>query len=291
VRCREEAALWHALRRYIESHPGLGDGDALAIHRELVGFVSAEREAGRLRLTPEAPTPLGWKLRHCLDVGVLALVLAGGFVLLPLLALPLLVFALLLRRAEKADPVITPRPSLEREALLAGREDWWITNPFSAVGSIKPGLLRRLVIYGVLTLVGLTSRVLYTRGRLARVSSIHFARWVYLEGGQRVLFASNYDGSLGSYMDEFINRVAFGLNGAFSNGIGYPRTNWLVLDGARDEQRFKDFLRRHELETQVWYQAVPGLTTVDLRRNHALREGLESAKLSRRQAEAWLALL
>ena len=78
-----------------------------------------------------------------------------------------------------------------------------------------------------------------------------------------MIFASNYDGSLESYMDDFINKVAFGLNVVFSNGIGYPRTNWLLLDGAKDEQKFKDFLRRHQMPTQVWYNACPGLTALD----------------------------
>ena len=73
------------------------------------------------------------------------------------------------------------------------------------------------------------ARHLYTRGRLARVRTIHFARWVFLDGRKRVVFCSNYDGSLESYMDDFINKVGFGLNVVFSNGIGYPRTNWLVL--------------------------------------------------------------
>jgi len=40
-------------------------------------------------------------------------------------------------------------------------------------------------------------------------------------------YASNYDGSLDSYMDDFINKVAYGLNLVFSNGIGYPRTSFL----------------------------------------------------------------
>ena len=50
------------------------------------------------------------------------------------------------------------------------------------------------------------------------------------------MFASSYDGSLESYMDDFIDKVAWGLNAAFSNGVGYPKTNWLVADGATDEQ-------------------------------------------------------
>ena len=57
----------------------------------------------------------------------------------------------------------------------------------------------------------------------------------------------------------------------FSNGIGYPRTNWLVLDGCDDEQKYKKFLRRHTFPTQVWYKAYPGLTAIDLERNTRIR--------------------
>ena len=46
-----------------------------------------------------------------------------------------------------------------------------------------------------------------------------------------------------SYMDDFIDKVAFGLNAVFSNGVDYPQTNWLLLDGAKDELAFKDLLR------------------------------------------------
>ena len=34
----------------------------------------------------------------------------------------------------------------------------------------------------------------------------------------RVAFLSTYDGSLESYMDDFIDKVAWGLNAIFSNG-------------------------------------------------------------------------
>ncbi len=120
----------------------------------------------------------------------------------------------------------------------------------------------------------------YTRGGLARIRTIHFARWVFLDDRQRIVFFSNYDGSLESYMDDFINKVGFGLNVVFSNGIGYPRTNWLVLDGCSDERKFKEFLRRHQMPTQVWYKAYPGLTAVDLERNIRIRQGLESSSMS-----------
>ena len=50
-------------------------------------------------------------------------------------------------------------------------------------------------------------------------------------------------------MDDFIDRVAWGVNPVFSNGVGYPPTRWLVRGGARDEPRYKLYLRRHQLPT------------------------------------------
>jgi hypothetical protein len=92
-------------------------------------------------------------------------------------------------------------------------------------------------------------------------------------------------------MDDFINKVAWGLNLVFSNGIGWPRTDWLILRGARIEQKFKPYQRRHQLPTQVWYKAYPGLGLVDLARNQRIREGLQAGAMSEAQALQWLRLL
>jgi hypothetical protein len=142
----------------------------------------------------------------------------------------------------------------------------------------------------VLMAIDYTARHIFNRGRLGRVTTIHFARWVFLDDRRRVIFISNYDGALESYMDDFINKVAFGLNVVFSNGIGYPRTDWLLLEGAKDEQRFKDFLRRHQMPTQAWYNAHPGLTALDRRRNALIREGLEKSSMTDSEVREWLQL-
>ena len=95
-----------------------------------------------------------------------------------------------------------------------------------------------------------------------------------------MLFLSNYDGSLEAYMDDFINKVGWGLNLVFSNGVGYPRTHWLVQDGSKSEQQFKYTLRRHQLPTEVWYKAYPGLTAFDLARNARIRKGIERKSMT-----------
>jgi len=123
------------------------------------------------------------------------------------------------------------------------------------------------------------------------VRTIHFARWVFIDERQRIIFLSNYDGSLESYMDDFINKVGFGLNLVFSNGIGYPRASFLVGGGSSDERKFKEYLRRHQIPTQVWYKAYPGLTAADLERNLRIRQGLEATALAEPEAREWVALL
>ena len=132
------------------------------------------------------------------------------------------------------------------------------------------------------------ARHVYTTGHLARIRTIHFARWVLLDGGRTAFFASNYDGSHQAYMDDFINKVWWGLNIVFSNGLGYPRTRWLFLDGARNELRFKDTNRRHQIATQVWYKAYPGLTAVDLARNTRVRHAFQQAAMTDDEIRAWL---
>jgi hypothetical protein len=176
-------------------------------------------------------------------------------------------------------------------AELAVLEDHDVSNQFSAIGSLKPGRVRLATTMLVLLVIDYAARHVYTRGGLARVRTIHFARWVYLNNRERILFLSNYDGSHEGYMDDFINKVGFGLNVVFSNGIDYPRTNWLLLDGCADERKFKNYQRRHQIPTQVWYKAYPGLTAVDLERNVRIRQGLDSPSLGDHEAREWVALL
>jgi hypothetical protein len=285
---REEETLRQSIEKFIqENSASLSGLPPRQVRDTLKRFVTSEQQSGRITLTPMAPTPLGWRVRnflHLFGVPVLLLILS------PFLLLYLPFFLVQLRLHERSDPEITPRVDPAHANTLASLEDHDVTNQFSAMGSLKPGLFRRLTITFVLGVIDYTARHIFNRGRLARVTTIHFARWVFLDGKKRVIFASNYDGSLESYMDDFINKVGFGLNVVFSNGIGYPRTNWLVLDGAKDEQKFKEFLRRHQVPTQVWYNANPGLTALDRKRNTLMREGLDRSNMTDSEIQEWLQL-
>jgi hypothetical protein len=285
---REEDALRLALESHLHAKArSFGEMRPGEVHAELRAFMQAELGAGRLTLTPAPATPIGWRLRnaaHFVGVPLILLLLS------PLLLVYLPIFLFQLRRREKSDPEIAPRVEAGYEEQLARIEDFDVTNQFTAMGSVKPGIFRRWTLAFFLWVLDWTTRHIYIRGQLARVGTIHFARWVFINQGRRLLFASNYDGSLETYMDDFINKVGWGLNLVFSNGIGYPTARWLVLDGSKDEQKFKNFLRRHELPTNVWYKAYPGLTAFDLKRNTLIREGIERKSLSEAELAQWVAL-
>jgi hypothetical protein len=278
---RQEADLHAALRAHL---PAEAAGSATALRAHLI---EAVRRDGRAP-APMPPTPPVWLALHILYLIAAALVLIA---FLPVAVIGAVPYLLYLRHRETVDPPITPRPDPAHVAALAAREDHLIGNQFSAFGSVKPGRFRLWTLIFVLWLVNLSTRFIYVRGRLARVGTIHFARWVFMDDKRRLLFASNYDGSLDSYMDDFIDKVAFGLNLVFSNGIGYPRARFLVLDGASDEQAFKNYIRRHQLATEVWYKAYPDLSAADLAHNRRIREGFERTSMTETEARAWLALL
>ncbi len=281
LQVHEEAALHVALKRYLQE-----EGTDSPSPRTLRGRLHVRVARDGPALTPLAAPSVAdttGELLHAL-CGIAVILLATPFALL---AAPFYVLAL--RRREMQDPAITPRPAEDHVRALSVIEDHDVTNQFSAFGNVKPGRFRLWSLIVILWVVSLTTRHLYIRGHLARVGSIHFARWVFLDGRRRLFFGSNYDGSLDSYMDDFINKVAFGLNLVFSNGIGYPRTRFLVLGGAKDEQGFKNYIRRHQLPTEVWYKAYPGLTAFDLARNTRIRQGLEGSGGSDADIRQWLA--
>ena len=198
VQAREEAVLHQALETELAKAAAEGVTRPEALHAHLRARVLQHGPA----LTPEAPTPMLWLLGHIAEflIGALILLIAA-----PILLLTSPLWLWILRRHETRDPEIATPFDRPRRRTIAQAEDHDVTNPFTAIGAIKPGLFRITVVRAVLWLLNFGNHQIYKRGRLARVGTIHFARWVVIDQGRRVLFCSNYDGSLESYMDDFIN--------------------------------------------------------------------------------------
>jgi hypothetical protein len=290
VQAQQELALHRMLReQLVQIQQSSVSNDPTVIHRELQTRVNKAIADGELILSAPPKTPLGWRIRNLLDLVLVLLIL---ILLTPLMLILAPFYLFILRRKEKTDPEILFRPDPKLVERLTSLEDHLVTNQFSAFGDVKPGPFRRYTIIAVLFLLNFAARHIFNKGYLTRVQTIHFAHWIFLDDKRRVLFFSNYDGSHESYMDDFINKVAWGLNLVFSNGIAYPRSRWLVKGGAEYESRFKNHLRRHQLCTDVWYKAYPDATAIELARNTKIRQGLEkTAFRDAREIREWLSLI
>jgi len=262
--------------------------EPLSIHRQLREFVAQETANLRLRLSPPKRTPAVFWLSNCWHLISLPLIL---ILMSPIMLLAAPCYFIYLRSLEESDLENTLRPEKDHLRAIMDQEDIDVTNHFNVFGQIKPGLFRSYTVRALLWVLDYASRHIYRCGFLTRIQTIHFARWVLLDDNKRIYFASNYDGSADSYMDDFINKVAWGLNLVFSNGVGYPRSRWLIKGGAEHESNYKKTLRRNQFPSESWYKAYPGLTAVDLARNSRIRKGLERKNLNQREAANWVRLL
>jgi hypothetical protein len=161
-------------------------------------------------------------------------------------------------------------------------------NHMVSITIVKPGRLRRASLWAVLALINLLARAVFTHGLLGDIPSIHFAHWSMIDGGRRLLFLSNFDGSWENYLDDFIDKAHKGLTGVWGNTGGFPRTYFLFWGGATDGPRFKAYARDSMTATNAWYSAYNSLTVQGIDRNSCIREGLPAGKPS---PETWLQYL
>lgn len=276
-----------------------GGGTSPAEVRQAIQHFVRGQEDLAWAMQPEPPLPLAWRLRDGLHrISGLALGLLVGLLVLPFVPL----FLVLLRHSEinAPHPRMDPHFRLSQfdRRHLAKDEDFFIQNQFSVLGFIKPGLFRYATLRTLLAVADFVVHHFFREGDLGTVrllnlhgvDTIHFANWIVVDQGRRVLFMSNYDFNLEDYMNDFINKVAWGLNLIFGHGFNYPRTNWMVFGGARDEQVYKAVLRKYQICTQVWFCAYPDSSAITIQKNAQLRAGL-FAELDPAAERAWLALL
>ena len=65
----------------------------------------------------------------------------------------------------------------------------------------------------------------------------------------------------------------------------------VIKGGAQSETNYQRTLRRNQLPSGSWYKAFPGLTAVDMARNHRIRQGLDKPLTSAADIQNWLQLL
>ena len=215
--------------------------------------------------------------------GLLAVVLI--ILLLPLV----LILGVVLLHKENTDAVASGAPDDDNVRQLVQTEDRThsVQNHMASITIVKDGWLRRATLWLVLWAVNLLARARATHGELSGIPSIHFAHWSMIDGGRRLLFLSNFDGSWENYLDDFIDKAHAGLTAVWSNTVNFPRTHLLVQGGATDGPRFKAVARDSQTVTNAWYSAYRTLTVQNIDNHSTIREQVLSP-LNPDAARAWL---
>jgi hypothetical protein len=127
---------------------------------------------------------------------------------------------------------------------------------------------------------------------LARVPGTHLARWVVIgqvkhQPGQRrkdalkaprLLFTSNFDGSLDAYLEALRTGLAGDADAIWGNCTGYP--------GHQDAAGFTAWIRHHQIEAALFFGAYGEQTVPDVHANLAARTGLIEFALETRGLDA-----
>jgi hypothetical protein len=239
-----------------------------------------------LDLSPRPSDELRWLLGKIACAAVIPFV--------PLIIVVGALWDIALRRHENRDIASAYTRPIEIAPEERCAEDQVTQNQMTHVVDIKPGWFRLATLWLVLSAIDVAARVYFVRGVLGSITAIHFARWVIVRDRRpvrprrhRLLFFSNYDFSWQSYLGEFIDGAAFGLTAVWSNTRGFPATRNLVLDGARDEEAFKQWTREHQQPTLVWWSGVPDSTVQNVRDDLEIRRQLAHG-LADHEIEIWL---
>jgi hypothetical protein len=158
---------------------------------------------------------------------------------------------------------------------IAASEDHGVQNALTLANPLRPGAGRLEVLTIAHRYIDALARNYFDDiGNLGGIPTIHFAKWCLIDGGRRLLFLSNYDGSWESYLGDFVDNAAIGLNLAWACTEEYPHTRLLGWGGADDEERFKAWSRAYQRPTAVFYSAYPELSIVGINNATWIRAGL-----------------
>jgi hypothetical protein len=131
---------------------------------------------------------------------------------------------------------------------------------------------------------------------IGRLSTIHFARWQILMPDQYLfydrdgkvkdytyqawlLFTSNFDGDMKTYLNDFSALIADDVDRVWSNCEGYP------AEGAKDFDAYWAYAKRHQLTTQSFFNAYPGLTVPRIHELAAFRRLFDEFVAETRQPD------
>lgn len=163
---------------------------------------------------------------------------------------------------------------------VAEIEDVVTQNQITVISKIKPGIFTLTRLKLMLIGINMVSKHFQNQGSLGGITTIHFARWVIIDRGRWLLFTSNYDGSWDSYIGEFVDKAASGMDLIWRSAPRYPEA------GSIDIEAFKSIIRVNQVRTHVFYSAYPSETVINILNDRAITNTFD-----RESARAWLGRL
>jgi hypothetical protein len=317
---RRHQQLRDAIEEFIDKRQASGGltGTALAARREIQEFVIMRDDLAWAQ-KPFAPPWRSWWIFHrrslIVEAGVAALVLCtlarivfDSAVLTAaivvgwaaLIAFVLFVVALVLsvREGEAEQGFVSVRQSDDYVRDRAATQNRPVINQFTLAGPIKDeGVLRpeflRLSLWIVARVVEGVPFIPYI-GSGIDIPTVATARWIPTDGGRRLMFISNYTNDGVPYVRDFIETRggAMRINLSFGFGRGFPKTRWVIYDGAlTDPNAYLYALADHQQrETLFWYCPYRNISIDNIKLNRDIREGL-FGRCTEEQAQKWLHLL
>ena len=145
-------------------------------------------------------------------------------------------------------------------------------NHLTTLVKIKSGHRLRLKI--LLSIYRLLGKTVFLFGKIGSIETVHFARWLLIDGDQRLLFLSNHDGSWSNYLSDFSDQ-GWGVTSIWGHTEAFPPAKWVFLGRV---QKYRclcvHWSRQHNVYAAVWYSAYPDATILNLRRDLKLRDSL-----------------
>jgi len=117
-----------------------------------------------------------------------------------------------------------------------------------------------------------------TQEAIAQIGTLHEARFVLLDGGKRLMFASSFDGDWDPYIDDFAT-TAIGLNfdESWSHVQGYPGVKSPTV---------KDWFKAHATKAGNFVVAYPKPTVKQVLRALAIQQAFDQVLNNPGAAEA-----
>jgi hypothetical protein len=230
-----------------------------------------------------------WPRQRVVNLALAFLAALAALALLPVTLTLLVLWTVILRYHEMHDTSAKARRSPDHLDNLASNENLFPQNQITVMSWVKPGWFRHLTLRLVLFSANFTSRVLLWPKRVFfGLESIHYAQWIVIDGGRRLIFLSNFDGSWESYIGEFVDKAHIALTPIWTNCVGFPETSFLFFGGAGREAQFKELVRDNQIPTQIWYSAYPNLSVPNVNDASDINAGLHEGRGS---STKWLALV